>query len=196
MPIPFFSERKRFIVKYILQALVSLAIIAGGALLFKELYFDHDPEYWIDKFYSNPLMIYLIYIASEIIFGIFPPELFMFWALNIGDTLSYVCNICFFAIISLLAGHLAYWVGKYLSRVFGKRIKKKNFIAQYLPIVKKFGGLLIIIAAFTPLPWATITLIMGIIDYNYRKFTLLAFARVLRFAIYGFIIFKSGNLFF
>ncbi|HOO84995.1 MAG TPA: hypothetical protein PLS94_10545 [Prolixibacteraceae bacterium] len=192
----FLSQRKKFVYKYTLQALVSLAIIIGGALLFKELYFDHNPEYWIEKFYSNNLMIYLIYVASEILFGIIPPELFMFWALNIGSSLSYALHISFFAIVSVIAGHIAYWGGFYLSKVFGRRLKKKNFIAQYLPIVKKFGGLLIAIAAFTPLPWATISLIMGVINYKYRMYTLIALSRILRYAIYGFVIFKTGNLFF
>jgi membrane protein DedA with SNARE-associated domain len=190
------SEKKRFVIKYVLQAFVSLMIIFGGVILFKELYFDHDPEYWIEKFYGNNLMIYLIYVASEILFGIFPPELFMIWSFNAGDKVSYILNTAFFAVVSVIAGHIAYWGGFYLSKIFGKKIKRKYFVAQYLPVVKKYGGLLIVIAAFTPLPWATISLMMGVINYNYRKYTLIALSRILRFAIYGFIIFKTGSLFF
>jgi membrane protein DedA with SNARE-associated domain len=190
------SERKRFVIKYAFRAMISLLLIFGGLLLFKELYFDHDPEYWIERFYGNSLKIHLIYVASEVFFGIFPPELFMIWAINAGDTTSYVINILYFAVVSVIAGHIAFWGGKYLAKAYGRRFKKSNYISKYLPIVKKFGGLLILIAAFTPLPWATISLVMGTIDYNYRKFALISLARILRFAINGFLIFKTGSLFF
>lgn len=190
------SEKKRFVIKYALRAMLSLLLIFGGFMLFKELYFDHDPEYWIEKFYGNNLRIQLIYVASELFFGIFPPEVFMIWAVKAGDTTSYVINIIFFASVSLAAGHIAFLGGRYLARVFGKRVKKRNFIAQYLPIVKKFGGLLILIAAVTPLPWASISLVMGTIDYSYRNYTLFGLARILRFVVNGFLIFQSGSYFF
>ena len=189
------SEKKRFVIKYAFRAVLSLLLIAGGFLLFKELYFDHDPEYWIDKFYGNNLKIQLIYVASELFFGIFPPEIFMVWAINAGDTTSYVINILFFALVSMAAGHIAFWGGRYLSKVFGKRFKRSNFIAQYLPFVKKFGGLIILIAAITPLPWATISLVMGSIEYSYRNYTLFGLARILRFVLNGFLIFQTGSYF-
>jgi len=190
------SDKKKFVLKYSLRALLSLLIIFGGLLLFKELYFDHDPDYWLEKFYSNSLVVHLIYVASEILFGLFPPEIFMFWATKAGDTSSYVINIIFYASVSMGAGHLAYWGGRYFAKVLGKRVKKRLFMQQYIPIVKKFGGLLIVIAAITPLPWATISLVMGALEYQYRKFTYYSLARILRFAVNGFLIFQSGTLFF
>lgn len=190
------SDKKKFVLKYSLRALLSLLLIFGGLLLFKKLYFDHDPDFWLEKFYSNSLVVHLIYVASEIFFGILPPEIFMFWAIKAGDTTSYVLNIIFFASVSMGAGHLAYWVGRYLSKVMGKRIKKRPIIVQYLPIVKKFGGLLIVIAAITPLPWATVSLVMGALEYRYQSFTYYSLSRILRFVVNGFLIFQSGTLFF
>ncbi len=190
------SERKRFVLKYALRAMLSFGLIIGGLLLFKRFFFDHDPEYWIEKFYGNSLMIHLIYVGSELFFGIFPPELFMLWALNAGNTTSYVLNIIFFTAVSMGAGHLAYWGGRYLAKVFGKYLEKQKFISKYLPAVKKFGGLLIIIAAFTPLPWATISLVMGTVGYSYSKFSYFSLSRILRFIIYGSIIFQTGSLLF
>ncbi|MDP3916246.1 MAG: hypothetical protein Q8R96_21175 [Bacteroidota bacterium] len=192
----FLSERKRFVIKYALRTLLSFGLIILGLLLFKHFVFDHDPEYWIEKFYGNSLMIHLIYVGSELFFGLFPPELFMLWALKAGNTTSYVINIIFFTAVSMGAGHLAYWGGWYLAKVFGKRIHNQKFISKYLPVVKKFGGLLIIIAAFTPLPWATISLVMGTVGYDYRKFSLYSISRIIRFIIYGFLIFQSSSFIF
>lgn len=191
-----FSERTRFVLKYVVQALISLLVLFGGIVLFKELYFDHNPDYWIEKFYSNSLVIHLIYVASEIFFGLLPPEIFMFWAIKAGDTTSYVVNIIFFAGVSMGAGHLAFWGGRWLAKILGKRVKKRPFIAKYLPTVKKFGGLLIVIAALTPLPWATISLVMGAVEYRYRRYTLFSLARIVRFVVNGFLIFQSGTLLF
>lgn len=187
-----FSERKRFVLKYSVQALASLLLVFGGMWLFKELYFDHNPEYWLEKFYGNSLVIHLIYVASEVFFGIFPPEIFIFWAVKSGNVSGFIIDLIFFAVVSLGAGHLAYWIGRYLARKVGPRIRRRTFISQYLPTFKKFGGLLIVIAALTPLPWSTISLVMGAIEYRYSRFTWFAFARLARFAVNGFIIFQSG----
>lgn len=190
------SERKNFVLKYALQALLSLLVLFALIAVFKELYFDHDPEYWIEKFYGNSLVIHLIYVASEVFFGLLPPEIFMFWAIKAGDTGSYILNIVFFAAVSMGAGHLAFWGGRSLAHILGKRVKKKPFMTKYLPIVNKFGGLLIIISALTPLPWATISLVMGAMEYQYRKYSLFSMARIVRFALNGFLIFQSGSLLF
>ena len=80
------SEKTRFILKYTIRAIVSLVIIFGAAIIFKENVIDHNPEFWIEKFYSNPTVIYLIYIGSEVFFGLFPPEIFMFWAMILIST--------------------------------------------------------------------------------------------------------------
>ncbi|MBN1927197.1 MAG: VTT domain-containing protein [Prolixibacteraceae bacterium] len=190
------SENQRFVIKYVLRGLLSLALVFVVWFIFKKIYFDHNSEYWIDKFYGNSLVIHLIYVASEVFFGILPPEIFMFWAIHAGDTLNYILNISFFAVVSLGAGHLTYWIGRYLSKVFGKRISNEKFVTKYLPVVNKFGSIIIVIAALTPLPWATITLIMGVLGYKYRRFTYFSFSRILRFAINGFLIFQTGSIVF
>lgn len=190
------GEKKHFVIKHVLHALLSLAVLFGFVVLFKKLYFDHNPEYWFEMFYGNSLVVHLIYVGSEVLFGLFPPEIFMVWAYKAGNLSSYILNIFFFAAISLGAGHLAFWIGRFLAQKFGERIRKKEFVAKQLPFIKKFGGVIILIAALTPLPWATISLIMGIIEYKYRYYSLFALARILRFAINGLLIYQTGNYFF
>ncbi|HPR31403.1 MAG TPA: hypothetical protein PLK12_04870 [Prolixibacteraceae bacterium] len=190
------SERNRFILKYSLRGLLSLTLLFALIVLFKELYFDHDPEYWIDKFYNNSLVIHLVYVGSEVFFGLFPPEIFMFWAIHTGDSLVYFLNILFFTGVSLGAGHLAFWGGRYLAHILGTRIHQQKMVVKYFPVFKKFGGLLIIIAALTPLPWATISLVIGAVGYSYKRFSLFALSRIVRFVLNGFLIYQTGNLLF
>lgn len=191
------DEKKRyFVIKHVFHAFISLLVLFGLVILFKKLYFDHNPEYWLEMFYGNSLIVHMIYVGSEVLFGLFPPELFMVWAYNAGNLASYILNILFFAAVSMGAGHLAFWIGRLLAKKIGKKIRKMKFVEKQLPTIKKFGGVIILISALTPLPWATISLIMGIIEYKYRYYSLFALARILRFVINGFLIYQTGNYFF
>ncbi len=190
------SEKTRFVQKYTIRAIVSLVVIFGAAIIFKENVIDHNPEFWIEKFYSNPTVIYLIYIGSEVFFGLFPPEIFMFWAMNLGGTTTYVLNIAFFTLVTLGAGHLAYFIGRYLNTIFSVNLFKRKFFVKYIPWVRKFGGALIIGAAMTPLPWSTICLIMGAIRFDYKKFSLYSISRIFRFALTAYMVYTTHTIFF
>ncbi len=37
------SEKKKFVIKYMFQAILSLLVLIGALFLFKTLYFDHEP---------------------------------------------------------------------------------------------------------------------------------------------------------
>jgi membrane protein DedA with SNARE-associated domain len=190
------KKRTKYILKNSLQAVFSLLIIAVVYTLFVELIYKQNPDFWIEKFYSKPLIIYSIYVLSEVFFGLFPPELFMLWAINKGSSLSYLFNLGFFTAVSFGAGHLAFYIGNLLSKRYSNRLGKFEFIKRYLPVVKKYGGILIIIAALTPVPWTTVSLIMGTTNFNYRKFTLYSLFRIARFIVYGYIIFQTHQFFF
>lgn len=190
------NEKSRFVLKYTLRAIIYLVIIVVIAVIFKKIVIDHNPQFWIEKFYSKPLIIYLIYIGSEVFFGLFPPEIFMYWSLNLGNTDVYILNVAFFTLVSVLAGHLAYFIGRLLYKRFSEKLYKRKFFIKYIPWVEKFGPALIIIAAMTPLPWSTICLIMGAIRFDYRKFTLYSISRIIRYALYAYLVFESKTLFF
>ena len=107
----------KFLLKNILKGLLWMAILAALYLLAKEYVIDENQEVWLKRFYSQPLIIYGIYIGSEIFFGLFPPEFFMLWAYYKGDLSQYIFNVAFFAGVSYAAGYLAFLVGRYLRRV-------------------------------------------------------------------------------
>lgn len=185
------KEKSGFILKNSIQAVVTLLLVALGYTLFVELIYEQNPDFWIEKFYGNPLLIYSIYIFSEVFFGLFPPELFMLWAVNKGSVSGYFLNLAFFAIVSYGAAHLAFYIGKLLSKKYSERMERFSFIKKQIPTVKKYGALLIIIAALTPVPWTTVSLIMGTINFNYQKFTLYGLSRIARFIVYGYVVFHT-----
>lgn len=181
----------KFLAKNLLRGVLYAAVIAVAYLLFKTYIIEENQQVWIERFYSQPVLIYLIYIGSEVFFGLFPPEFFMLWAFHKGDTLHYFLNLIFFAGVSYGAGYLAFLIGRYLRRVLIFRYMSRRFFKHYWPLFRKYGSVLIIAAALTPLPWAAISMLIGTTEYPMKRFIAFAFFRIFRFALYGYIIFQT-----
>ncbi len=180
-----------FLLQNMGRTLIYAAIIAAAYYLFKEFIVTENQQVWLRKFYDNATLIYLIYIGSEFIFGLFPPEFFMLWAFNKGDFIHYLLNLSFFAGVSYTAGYVSFLIGRYLQRMIFFRYMSRKFFSKYWPLFRKFGSALIVAAALTPLPWALISMLVGTTEYPLKRFTYFALFRILRFLIYGFIIFQS-----
>lgn len=183
-----------FLAKNLFRALIYAIIIFAAYYLFKEYIITESHEVWLTQFYSRPLIIYLIYIGSEVFFGLFPPEFFMLWAYHGGSTWYYWLNLIFFAGISYSAGMLAFAIGRYLRRMLYFRYVSRKFFKTYWPMFRKFGSVLIIAAALTPLPWALVSMLVGTTEYPFKRFLSFAVFRLLRFAVYGFIVYQSHLL--
>lgn len=181
----------KFLFKNILKGLLWMAILTVLYLLAKEYIVSNNQEVWLERFYSRPLLVYGIYIGSEVFFGLFPPEIFMLWAYFKGDTMHYVFNLIFFAGVSYGAGYLAFLVGRYLRKVVMFRFLRRKFFSKYWPLFRKYGSFLIITAALTPLPWSLISMLVGTTEYPMKRYLNIALFRILRFGIYGYIIFQS-----
>jgi len=180
-----------FLFKNILKAIIYALVIFTAYYLFKEYIVTENQEIWLNQFYSKPLIIYLIYIFSEVFFGLFPPEFFMLWAYHGGDLFYYTAHLFFFAGVSYGAGLLAFFIGRYLKRVLYFRFLSRKFFKTYWPLFRKFGSVLIVAAALTPLPWALVSMLVGTTDYPLKRFLYFAIFRLFRFALYGIIVFQT-----
>lgn len=188
------STRMRFLIKNGLKGLAWFALLIGGYWLFRIIIFDQNPEYWLRQFYAQPKLIYLIYIGSEFVFGIIPPELFMLWAVNKADVTHYWWNIGFFAVVSYAMGYITFLIGQFLYKRVTFRYIRMKFFKDLWPKLKKFGLFLIIVAAVTPLPWSAVSLLVGASGYPSKRFLRYALFRFLRFAVYGYIIFQTHQI--
>lgn len=152
---------------------------------------DFHPESWIAQFTDQPIWVYLLYTTSEIVVGIIPPEVFMIWALKFESIWIYVFNVFLLAIISYGAGVLAFFIGRrfHTTRLF-KYLEEKVF-GSYTRMFKVLGGILVFIAAVTPLPYSGICMLVGSVKYPFRIFALVALARFVRFAVAAFLVFRA-----
>lgn len=185
------DSKVRFLLLNFFKGMIWLSLLVGAYMLFKELVYKDNPDFWIEKFYSNPYQIYSLYIFSEFCFGLIPPEIFMVWAFHKGDVLHYFMNVAFFTVISVLAGFTAFILGKYLQRRVCFRFFQRKYFSKYLPLVRRYGLFLIVVAAVTPLPYSATSLVVGASGYRTDLYLIAAVSRILRFALYGYVIFQT-----
>ncbi len=185
------SPRVQFLIRNGLKGLIWLAILLVAYFLFDKMVISKNPELWLEHFYAQPGIIYLIYIASESFIGLLPPELFMIWAFNKGGTFQYILNIGFFAMVSYGLGFLNFLIGKFLYRRVIFRYFRKRFFQESWMQLRKYGLFLILVAALTPIPWAAVCLLVGSAGYPTKHFLIYALTRILRFAIYGFVVYST-----
>ncbi len=149
------------------------------------------PDTLVEQIYARPLIVYLIYCASEFFFGIIPPEFFMIWAINKDTLTHYFMILAFLASVSYLMGYINFLIGGLLYKRSSFRLFRMKFLKQTLPLLKKYGLFLIIIAALTPIPWSAVSLLVGSAGYPSKRYLKYALFRLLRFAVYGYFIYQT-----
>lgn len=188
------SSRMQFLIKNGLRGFAWLAVLLIVYFFFNEIVITKAPDAWVEQFYARPLVIYIIYFASEFFFGIIPPEFFMIWAFNKGGVINYTLTVAFFALVSYALGYVTFLIGQFLYKKVTFRYVRIKYLKTSWPQLRKYGIFLIIVAALTPLPWSAICLLVGAGGYPSGRFLKYAIFRLIRFAVYGFIIFQTHQI--
>lgn len=185
-----------FLLKNLFRGLLFFAVIITAFILMEEYIQDNFKSH-IDDIRANPALLYGIYTVSEIVFGILPPELFMMiWILDNISVEGFIINLAILTLISYGAGILGYWIGKNFSKtkLYHERIREK-YLKQYEKQLKRFGGYLVFVGAVTPVPFSATCMMAGSVNMNFRNFLLICISRVLRFALYGWMVWSFPNWF-
>ena len=116
-------DRRRFLLKNLARGIVWLIVIVGG-YFYARNNLNFSLEAVLGPVYEKPSVVYLIFLGSEIIFGIIPPEFFMIWSLRSEILVNYVNNIISLSVISYLSGVIGFLIGQYLNNTtFYKEIR-------------------------------------------------------------------------
>lgn len=186
------KEKIRFVVRNILKSILWL----GGLLvlyLLGKRFINIDFLQWLEPLFNNTTLILIIFLTSEIIIGIIPPEVFIIWALRNELLRDFALMVGLLAVISYLAGIVGYIIGMFLHRSLFYRFMKRRFLHKLDKRLQIFGPFLIVIAALTPLPFSGVSMLVGSVQYPFRKYAWLALTRFLRFAIYA-VVFWEANI--
>ena len=113
------------------------------------------------------------------------------WAINKADVAHYFLNLGFFAVVSYTMGYITFLIGRILYKRITFRYIRMKFLKESWPLLRKYGLFLIIIAALTPVPWSAVCLLVGSAGYPSKKYLKYGLFRLVRFAVYGYIIYQT-----
>lgn len=135
----------------------------------------------------NPATIFIIFMISESLLGLLPPEVFIAWA---SKAVSPWLFLFILATISYVGGIAAYLIGNHISNAKSVKTHLELKIKKHVDKLRKWGGLFIVIGATLPIPHAMVSLASGVIKYSFGSYLLWSLFRYLRFGLYAIVIFK------
>jgi len=179
----------RFLGKTLIKLFLFLFSIVI-ALYFIEKYiidFDAIFKYLFEE--VSRTFVFLTFYISESLLGLIPPDLFIAWSKQCPNP---YLGVAVLSILSYLGGITAYSIGKQIRKIpkINKYIHKKY--DHHIQLINKYGGFVIVFSALFPLPFSTITMLAGILNYPYKKLVLLSLFRFIR--IFGYAIFIFWGL--
>jgi membrane protein YqaA with SNARE-associated domain len=184
------AEKLRFFFSNLMRGMAFLILIIGGYLVAKK-YGGFDLKEMMGPLYESPKVIFSIFLISEVVFGIIPPEFFMIWSQRHNDLPLFISNVAVLSLISYAAGVIGYWFGAYLNRTTAYRFVKRKVFGKFEKQFNKYGGFLVVVASMTPIPFSGICMLVGSVKYPFTKFLMYSMTRFLRFILYGFIIWEA-----
>ncbi|MCL6260505.1 VTT domain-containing protein [Aquiflexum sp. TKW24L] len=188
--IRFSNEKTNFLVKNILKGFFFLAILVLIFYLLRKGTTEEDRMLWFGSIYNNPMLVLAVFVASEIIFGIIPPEIFMLWSMETGFLGPYFLSIGMLSVISYAAGFLNFTIGKYLKGKVSWLNGDNKFLKKYHKMFDQYGGYLVIVASVTPIPFSAVSLLAGAGGLDKKKYLLNSLFRILRYFVYAFILWQ------
>ena len=177
----------KFLLSNVLKILGVFALFILAAFLIESYIIDLDalgPK--VFSRFPAPV-VYLVFYITETLLGLLPPEVFILWAQQFDNSFWV---LAYLAIDSYFAGLSAYGIGLLLRRIPKVKAFLDRKFAIHLARIKKWGGIIIIIAALFPLPWGVISLLSGMLKFPFKNFVLFAFARLFRFHLYALAIYN------
>ncbi|MBD0776368.1 short-chain dehydrogenase [Maribacter sp. ANRC-HE7] len=146
----------------------------------------HDLFTSITTTYS-PIVILSVFLATESLLGLVPPEIFIAWA---GKTDTPIIYLSILAFLSYLGGIISFFEGKAISKVPSMKTYFEVKMAKHMKMIRKWGGFLIIVGALLPIPFALTSVAAGLIHYRFRNYLLFGLLRFVRFYLYAIVIFN------
>ncbi len=176
----------KFLIRNTIKMILVLAALIAALLLAKEYLFDYDAfRAWIDSLY-NPF-VFSFFLASETILGWIPPDLFIIWAKKFDSPYLIVTIL---ATLSYIGGMGSYLIGMGIRRIPKVRAFLEVKFEKHFTLIRKWGGVVVIIAALLPLPYSTISIVAGMVKYPFRLFWIFGITRYLRFYLYAIPLFS------
>lgn len=146
----------------------------------------------IEKYLSEKLISFYISIfaISESVVNPFPLELILIPSI-VKYPHKYIKYAFLAALMSTIGAIFGYILGYYLEE---KIIKSLIDISEFIPIYEKYGALIILIGAITPLPFKLVTVASGVFKINLILLIMYSFiGRYIRYQIITLLTYHYGS---
>ncbi|MGE0770228.1 MAG: hypothetical protein AB7K37_00840 [Cyclobacteriaceae bacterium] len=187
------ESKSGFLIKNLVRGLIWFAVIITAYILVQgelEVY-----EEQITRFGDRLPLMLSIFTVSEVVFGIIPPEIFMLVWQTKRILSEYVFNLAILSVISYGAGVLGYWIGQNFTKTNLFRTTFGRYLDSYGTNLKKYSGFLVLVGAVTPVPYSAMCMLAGSANFRFKYFLLISIARILRFSVYGWMVWSFPNYF-
>ncbi len=134
-----------------------------------------------------PLSILTVFLISESLLGLVPPEIFIAWSDKMPEPLLYLTLL---AALSYLGGIISYFIGKWVFTIPKVYAYMEGKMKKHLKQIQKWGGFLIVVGALLPIPFSMTSMAAGMINYKFRNYLLFGLLRFVRFYLYAIAIFS------
>jgi membrane protein YqaA with SNARE-associated domain len=135
----------------------------------------------------SPLVIFSIFLISESLLGLLPPEIFIAWASKSDYSILFLLLL---ATISYIGGIISYFIGSRLFLIPAVKDYIEVKIAKHIVNLRKWGGIFVFLGAVSPLPHSIVSMACGLIKYNFKHYLLWSLFRYVRFLVYALVIFQ------
>lgn len=174
-----------FVWKSVLKALPYILILVVAVWVFNHFFSINDILVRMTE--TLPVWgVLSVFFVSETVLGLVPPEIFIAWAAKMHSPWLFLTYLGF---ISYFGGLLSYWIGIAITKIPAVHNYLEVKMAKQLKNSKKWGGFLIVVGALLPLSFSISCMAAGIINYTFKGVILFGSLRLLRFLIYGLILF-------
>lgn len=177
----------RYIGKNFIKLSISVVSLGLALYLVNKHLIDIDALMAQHLSHLGQFQIFGLFFLSESFLGLLPPDLFIIWTKSQAQEWL---GVGLLASLSYLGGQVSFLIGRWINHLprFHKWIHKKYeaSLAQF----QKFGALVIVLGALTPLPFSPISILSGSLEYSWKRYSLLALSRFVRFFIYASFLFK------
>jgi membrane protein YqaA with SNARE-associated domain len=187
---PVLGEKVKFLIENILKGFLYLGVLVAIFFLLRNTFTEEQRLEWFGSIYNNPKLVMTLFVGSEILFGIIPPEIFMLWSLETGWLGPYFVSIGILSGISYCAGFFNFTIGRFINHNSTLLQSKNKFITKYRTMFSKYGAYMVIVASVSPIPFSAIALLGGAGGMSRREYLLHSLWRILRFFVYAYIIWK------
>jgi membrane protein YqaA with SNARE-associated domain len=186
-------ERKggiKFVRKSFVRLMAVLTVFALFFMLLSHFVLTPELQDWI-KTELSPFWLLGTLFLSESFSGILPPDLYI-WAVR-----SYPQHyfwVFLLALSSYTGGIVSYYIGTQLYKLPRVKLWVEDRYAEQFAQLKKYGGVLIPIAALTPLPYSPVSVVAGVVHYPFKWYLLVGVTRFARFFLYAWWIYSTTSL--